>query len=128
MAKRKAVKNEELEEGFLESEGEDETFADAAGTPGNAHAKKLAKAKSKEEKTDEPRAHFYTMKGAEKVVKIVVKHRGAFEIYVGNLRRHGANLKGLIAVWKKDGEWFEPHQREEKIAELRKSLAAAKKR
>ena len=127
MAKRKAVKTEDdfLE---MENEGEDETFADAEGTPGNAHAKKLAKASSKAKLTEEPRAHFYTMKGAEKVVKIVVKHRGAFEIYVGNLRRHGANLKGLIAVWKKDGEWFEPHQREEKIAELRESLAAAKKR
>lgn len=128
MAKRKAVKHEELEEGFLESEGEDETFADAEGTPGNAHAKKIAKAASKAKLEGEPSAHFYTMKGAEKVVKIVVKHRGAFEIYVGNLKRHGADLKGLIAVWKKGGEWFEPHQREEKIKELRNGLSAPKKR
>lgn len=127
MAKRKALK---VEDDFLEAgnEGEDETFADAEGTPGNAHAKRLAKAGSKAAKTDEPRAHFYTMKGPEKVVKIVVKHRGAFEIYVGNLRRHGADLKGLIAVWKKDGDWFEAHQREEQIAKLRAGLSAPKKR
>lgn len=134
MAKRRAIKHEELEEtGFLENEElaeqtEGETFAEAAGTPANVHAKKLAKAGSKAKQDEEPRAHFYTMKGAEKVVKIVVKHRGAFEIYVGNMRRHGASLKGLIKLWQKEGVWAEAHQRKEQIEKLRAGLSAPKKR
>lgn len=134
MAKRRAVRNEgrdEIEEtGFLEAEGEDETltFAGAMGTPANAHAKKLAKDAAAAKVKKDSRAHFYTMKGAEKVVKVVVKHGGAFEVYVGNLKRHGENLKGLIQVWKKGGEWVEAHQRAEQIAKLRAGLPAEKKR
>ena len=122
MAKRK--KSEFEDESFMndaEDEG-GETFAESAGTPANAHAKKLAKQKSALKKSSEPSGAFYMVKNLTKVVKVLVKKSGVFQIYVGSLKRNKAELDAVIARWKKQGEWCEPHEAKAKIEEIRKAL------
>lgn len=101
-----------------------ETFAESAGTPANAHAKKVAKAgaRAKALSKSEPRGSFYMVKNLTKVVKVLVKSSGVHEVYVGSLKRHKDQLASVIAKWKKDGDWIEPHQYEGKIKEIRESL------
>lgn len=107
--------------------GKDVTFADAEGTPANKHAKAKAKEEAANKKKAEPSASFYTLKNLTKVVKIVVKARGVYEIYVGNMKRHAGQLDGLVKVWKKQGEWVEAHERKAKVRELRAALPKAKR-
>ena len=115
---KKSVMSED--ESFMEAV--DETFAEAAGTPGNAHAKKLAKKASAVKKDSEPRGHFYMVKNQTKVVKVLVKAQGVYEVYVASLKRHKDQLDAAIKKWKKEGEWIEPHQYDEKILSIRKGL------
>jgi len=108
---------------------EDPTFAEAPDAAPVKKAKEVAQKKSRDAKALEPRATFYTMKGADKVVKVLVKHRGVYEIYLGRmLKKHKAALESMILGWKKKGEWVEPHAAKAKIEELRKALPPVKVR
>ena len=142
MAKKKVVRGKgdvEFDQDFsedIEDEGgfeSGETFVDSEGTPANKHAKELAKQKASDLKNVEPRLSFYTVKGggrdleSGKVVKIIVKARGVYEVYVGNLKRNGEQLQGLVKIWQKEGAWAEPHQVKELVKELRAKLPKAKK-
>lgn len=102
---------------------QEKTFAEAEGLPANAHAKKLAKEKSKKKKVEQ--GVFYTQKG-DKVVKMIVKPGRVFTVYIGNLKRHKDGLAGPIKEWQAQGAWVKPHEIEQKIAELKKQLEAKK--
>lgn len=123
---------EELgEESMSEDESveakQDETFAEAKGLPANAHAKALAKEKSKIK--IEPHAAFYTSKGT-KIIKVVVKAQGSHEVYIGNMIRHKADLNPIIDKWKKEGKWVEPLPSlvKEKVLALRAQIIPKKKK
>jgi hypothetical protein len=97
------------------------TFAEQDGTPGNKHAKELARMEQALKKREVPRGSFYTAQG-KKVLKIMVKADRVLQVYVGNLVRHKDGLDPVIARWKKEGHWVEPHAVKAKIAALRAEL------
>ena len=128
MAKRSRVSRQDSEFGEpveTEEAEQQETFADQKGSAANEHAKALAKAKAK--KRVIPSGVFYTLKGAKKVVKVIVKHSGVHEVYVGNKERHKDGLAPLMKQWQAAGAWVEPHAVKEKIAEIRAKLPKASK-
>ncbi len=113
-----------------------ETFAEAQGLPANAHAKKIAKEKSKKDieaaeakaklladekegkkRPPTPAGIFYTRKGEHKIIKLSVKKDPikVFSIYVGNIKKHKESLDPLIKHWKKEGVWLEPHEVDAKV-------------
>ncbi|CAB4170116.1 hypothetical protein UFOVP903_56 [uncultured Caudovirales phage] len=127
--KKKLEENEFGEQIEIDGEDEssddfigDESFAKAEGSTANAHAKKLAKRTSVEKKTGEPRSVFYTMKGLYKIIKVIVKARGVYEVYVGSLKRNKVDLETMIKLYKKEGTWVEPHAVKQAIEDGRKGL------
>lgn len=115
----------EFSEEELSDEGE--TFAESKGLPANAHAKALAKQKSKQK----PEEHlaFYTQKG-DKVIKVIVKKRGSHEVYIGNMKRHRSSLEPFIEKWKREGKLTQPLPElvKENILKLRSQIVEKVKR
>lgn len=136
MAKRKVRRKVKAENEFgeeIETEQEvevsedapvDETFAESAGLPANKHAKLQAQKDAANKKKEVPHGVFYTMKDANKVIKVKVKLQGVYEVYVGNMKRHKDGLVPAIKNWKAKGAWCEPHEVKDKIVAIRAELAA----
>ena len=87
-----------------EQESSEVTFAEAKGTPGNQHTKKLAKEEAKKKKVSKVFKHFYTV-NRDKVLKIICKPGAAYSVYIGNMKKSGDSLNLQIDKWKKEGLW-----------------------
>lgn len=98
-------------------------FAEAVGLPANQQAKALARKEAEEKKLAEPQMSFYTVKAPNKVVKQIVKMKGVYEVYIGNLKRHKDGLEPMILKWKEEKMWVEPHLVPEMIKAIRLDLA-----
>ena len=108
-AQNEGVETTELEEGI--------EFKDQIGTPANAHAKKIAQAKSRKKAPTYP--IFYTRKGL-KVLKLILKPGKTVSVYIGSMapKKHKAALEEMILKWSKDGIWLAEHEAKAKCAEI----------
>lgn len=125
MGKRRAKKEEaEFVEENVIGEDADPTFAESKGSEANQHAKKLVKEKELKEKiAKDVRKMFYSLKG-DKVLQFIVKANGAYQVYIGNKKKFPDMYKAMVAKWKKEGLWVEPHLLEDTQHKYREECAA----
>ena len=93
------------------------TFAEFEGTPAIQQAKENAKKKVKDAG---PQKEFYTIKDG-KYVKMIVKQKGAYSIYMGRAGKMPGE-KAQIQTWKKDGVWVNEHDCDDVCAEFINSI------
>lgn len=102
---------------------EGQTFAESAGTPANAHAKKLAKSRSKK-KVVNVVVHYSQV--GPKVLKFTSKPGKTISTFIGRLNKpdDAQMLKTQIEVWKKQGLWLAEHEREDKMRKIQEEFEA----
>lgn len=92
------------------------TFKEAEGTPANAHAKELAKAKSNAKKVTKPSKTFYTVIGG-KYLQITCTKKGTYSTFIGREKMFSQEQKkAMIRKWEKDGQWVPEHSLSEVTA------------
>ena len=97
-------------------------FKNQAGLPANQHAKKLAKEKVEAQKQEKPEVILHTIRG-QKILRIKVRHNGAYSDYVGSTKKmKKPEIDKIIENWKKENSWAHESELDEKCSEIQQKL------